>query len=259
MNKLTRNFLFVFFSSVLLSINSQNVGINTISPQKLFHIDGKKNTIGVVDVSDDVVIDGNGNVGVGNINPQAKLDITKRTSTTSGFRLEDGTAQASYILTSDNDGYGTWQLKPKSGENFQWKISNTSFYLSATETKFVGTTSTWGALPGFTTKPATSELLIPKGKYIISVYGDFNGWEYMQLRIFGVSSLYPTGEYLSSIVFRSYLNATSDFFDIEEDTTISFRVRGFDARTVFWAPSFNSPNFNVNANMYFQVFFLRVS
>ena len=52
---------------------------------------------------------GAGNVGIGTNNPSAKLHI-KTAETGNGFRLEDGTQQPNYVLTTTNgDGVGTWQ------------------------------------------------------------------------------------------------------------------------------------------------------
>lgn len=89
------------------------------------------------------------------------------------FRLEDGTAQVGYALTSDANGYATWQKLPTMGDTFLWKISNNRYYLSTSETKFTGTTTSSGDLKYFEANTTTSERTIPRGKYIISFYGDF--------------------------------------------------------------------------------------
>jgi hypothetical protein len=54
-----------------------------------------------------------GNVGIGTITPSAKLHVY---ATQSGaFRLQDTTQSNGYVLTSDANGVGTWQMKMNSG------------------------------------------------------------------------------------------------------------------------------------------------
>ncbi|NDW09795.1 hypothetical protein D0T56_09040 [Dysgonomonas sp. 520] len=52
------------------------VGVNTESPQGVFHIDAQKNTNGNTNVADDVIVNSSGNVGVGTNNPLQKLHVT---------------------------------------------------------------------------------------------------------------------------------------------------------------------------------------
>ena len=69
------------------------VGINTQSPQGIFHVDSKGDTNGATNVIDDILVDTNGNMGIGTITPQAKLHIvTGGTSNSpkSGIILKDG-------------------------------------------------------------------------------------------------------------------------------------------------------------------------
>lgn len=74
------------FSILILGLisfygNAQNVGINTPNPQGVLHVDGKRDnptsgtTFTNAQVSNDVIVTANGNVGVGNINPKVKLDL----------------------------------------------------------------------------------------------------------------------------------------------------------------------------------------
>jgi hypothetical protein len=54
------------------------------------------------------VVDSSGNIGIGTASPSTKLHVV---STTSGaIRIVDGTQQLGYVLTSDGNGVGTWQV-----------------------------------------------------------------------------------------------------------------------------------------------------
>ncbi|BES61190.1 hypothetical protein [Dysgonomonas capnocytophagoides] len=249
--------LLFIFSVGTLQMNSQ-VGIGTKLPQQVLHIDGNSDTSGISNTTDDVVIDQSGNIGIGLTVPSAKLDIKYESGTpVPSFRLDDGKAQPNYILMSDANGYGTWKVLPEMGASLIWKISNTAFYLSTSLSKFTGITTVNGDLPGFVANTASSTLLVPKGKYIISFYGDLNGWEYLKLQVYGTNLSTPTGYLLTSFNYRSYLNSTSDFWDIEEDTTIYFRVQGYDGRNVFWSQT--SGFVNGIFSMYYQITFLKVA
>lgn len=88
------------------------VGINTQSPQGIFHVDSKGDTNGATNVIDDILVDANGNMGIGTITPQAKLHIvTGGTSSSpkSGIILKDGNEVNGRVLTTDATGLATWK------------------------------------------------------------------------------------------------------------------------------------------------------
>lgn len=100
---------------ILLGLNTlyAQIGINTDNPQKLFHVDAKGNTVAASNILDDMVVDENGNLGLGTIDPKAKLHIkTGGTAATPvrGLRLKDGNETNDYLLTAiDNAGYAIWK------------------------------------------------------------------------------------------------------------------------------------------------------
>ncbi|NDW09431.1 hypothetical protein [Dysgonomonas sp. 520] len=102
-----RKLYFLMAISIILTatLNAQ-VGINTENPQGIFHIDGKRNTNGNTNVSDDVVVDTEGRVGIGTNVPTNKLSI-HTTGANTGLYLPNGAASGK-VLTSDTQGNGVW-------------------------------------------------------------------------------------------------------------------------------------------------------
>lgn len=109
----------VFILALIIHQNMAyaQVGINTENPQQLFSIDGKSSLettnpqTGVPSTEqqkDDFVVNSNGNVGIGTIYPNAKIDIKTNIKDFYGFRLVDGNEGDNKVLVSDDNGYGTW-------------------------------------------------------------------------------------------------------------------------------------------------------
>lgn len=64
----------------------------------------------------------NGFLGLGTSSPQATLDVV------GGFRLDNGTQQVGYFLTTDANGNATWAALPN---NNIWSLNGTSAYYTA--------------------------------------------------------------------------------------------------------------------------------
>jgi hypothetical protein len=98
------------------------VGIQTENPQGVLHIDGASTTatvnpsegiISPVQASDDVVIDADGRLGVGRLEPAAKVDISA-SAPGGALRIKDGTEGSRKALASDANGLATWAAVPGS-------------------------------------------------------------------------------------------------------------------------------------------------
>ncbi|MGB0403743.1 MAG: tail fiber domain-containing protein, partial [Salibacteraceae bacterium] len=63
-----------------------------------------------------MVIQGNGNVGIGTFSPSDQLEVVGGI-TTDGFKLSGNGAGATKVLTSDGTGNATWQAVPSSADN----------------------------------------------------------------------------------------------------------------------------------------------
>lgn len=100
------------------------VGIGTVNPNEnlKLHVEGTINNY----VGDSVKITGNhyvggnlelgsgGRIGVGTTNPQTPVHIVAGTGE-APLRLKDGSEESSYLLTTNGDGYASWDaLRPMS-------------------------------------------------------------------------------------------------------------------------------------------------
>lgn len=117
--------LYLLFS---FSTAYSQVAIQTENPASgsMLHIDAKENntTIATDKHLDDVVVDGNGNMGVGTISPQAKLHV-ETDGVVPPFRIADGTQADTKILGSDANGNVSWVNQPSSG-GWIYNITGTS-------------------------------------------------------------------------------------------------------------------------------------
>lgn len=100
----------ILLSSILLGslLCAQRVGINTTEPRGTFHVNSGVKTV----ETDDFIVSDAGFLGIGTVTPNQKLDI--RTGGTpnnviTGFRLVDGNEKDNRVLTSDDQGIGTWK------------------------------------------------------------------------------------------------------------------------------------------------------
>ncbi len=109
MKQFTTIQLFIFLFS--FGLNAQ-VGINIAQPTGVFYIDPGINSPSVT--ADDVVVDVNGNLGLGTISPTAKIHLNVPTGSTA-LRIVDGNQGEDRVLLSDVAGYASWGTMPGSG------------------------------------------------------------------------------------------------------------------------------------------------
>lgn len=150
----------IFFSLFTITVCYGQVGINTENPLGIFHIDAMKNTSGTTNISDDVLIDNAGNMGIGTTLPSNKLTINT-TGANTGLHLPNG-AGSGRVLTSDINGNAVWI----SGAN-QYQ---TGVYGGADEQIAVN-----GVIfPNMTKINTLSNVLVDKAK---EIYGNTYGWD----------------------------------------------------------------------------------
>lgn len=102
-------FLNIFISLIISLPSYCQIGINTENPKYLLHIDGARNnsasgSVSATQLLDDVIVDSDGNVGLGAI-PMASVKLEVNGSLfLSGTNLEP-----EMRLISDANGYATWK------------------------------------------------------------------------------------------------------------------------------------------------------
>lgn len=115
--KINKEQMRVYLVTIILlaSLNaSSQVGINTVNPRGLLHIDAKANTpnSGIVNpnlTTDDVLFSESGVIGLGTLSPfeGVRVDIRGK------VRIDDGTANPlNHAFVSDTNGIGHWTLVP---------------------------------------------------------------------------------------------------------------------------------------------------
>ncbi len=222
--------LFCIASTILLQ--AQSVGIQTTQPQGIFHVDPKQDTSGSINTSDDVVVDSSGRLGIGEINPQQRVDIDGT------FQLMDGTQALNRVLVSDNLGRASW-----GAEHFNsisvWTLNSPSGGIDIANTSTIfplsGTGSISGdIIPGFTA--TENYITIPAGTYIIMMHGGLetkleNGVQ-KQFRAYGRFSLVDKNNSAEiNVLFTPRLNGNSFLYKTSDkrDITINYSVRNLNS------------------------------
>ena len=122
--------LYMLGGSVGISSAFAQVGINTTEPKGVFHVDAKGNTQGNSNISDDVIVDSNGNLGIGTLTPQAKVHIYTD-GTVPGIRISDQSeAAGSMLMFHDDTGMVNWVPKPFSIKRVETKDLRTDFVMN---------------------------------------------------------------------------------------------------------------------------------
>lgn len=154
-----------------IGLTQAQVGINTQSPHGLLHIDSRGDTNNNLNISDDVVIDQHGNIGVGTTNPQRKLEIIS--STPGAIRIADTSEGVTKVLTSNSTGAATWVNIIGS-----WNASLTGGNLPYTQTTALRKINFTG---GTISKPNIGSIHIANGSITIPYTGTY------RLTLFGTS------------------------------------------------------------------------
>ncbi len=233
-----------------IGIAYAQVGINTKTPQGIFHIDGKGNTNGTNNVSDDFVIDTNGNVGVGTTTPKAKMDIM------GSVIINDGNAVKDLILISDNLGNAKWKEFDRSRGIALWTGKATNITFTATDIPIINTTHSVSdpMEMGFSTSNGTNNLgilTVPVGTYIIILDFDVNVQEYGVVRLKNNSN----NSSIFSVYYMEQLTGASFLYKFTQPTPISIvaNYRNTSGLTRYAVLPYNS------ANVTFTITFISVT
>ncbi len=164
------------------------VGINTDSPQGLFHVDPKGDTSGANNTYDDLIITEAGNVGLGAITPTSRLHI-QTDGSAPALRIVDGNEDEDHIFTSDANGYATWKPNDLSSPSvIIWECVHNAYILPAagqTNLIFVGQSFTFKTynLTSSVAQGFTSGIHLPAGTYLMFLNGTVDKEFYLLLKI----------------------------------------------------------------------------
>lgn len=185
--------LYMLGGSVGISSAFAQVGINTTEPKGVFHVDAKGNTQGNSNISDDVIVDSNGNLGIGTLTPQAKVHIYTD-GTVPGIRISDQSeAAGSMLMFQDNTGVVNWVPKPFSIRQVETKDLRTDFVMNGRDAGDHVEISQPGK--GLKLPPGVWMIM---AKYMIYNQGDDEGflfWTYLH-DLDDLSNLTVDGEHL---------------------------------------------------------------
>jgi hypothetical protein len=126
-------FLFCLLCGLIATAKAQTgiIGINTLNPQGVLHIDG-----GEAGPSDDVIVDAQGRIGLGLLNPETRMDILPSATAGSIIRIQDGTEGEGKFLFSDGNGVGSWA-----------PLATGSWYAALYDSPLLGYANTTGTRP----------------------------------------------------------------------------------------------------------------
>lgn len=219
--------LCVAIVSIMIAVSTYaQVGVNTSTPltNTVLHIDGKGDTNGTLNGIDDVIVDANGNMGIGTLSPQAKFDINGK------LRLSDGSTTdfTDYILASDANGKAEWKdyliaLRYKTTE---WRLENTNWgVINATSNIFtLSGTSSLNSEVGATATSTT--LSLPKGRYLAFLTGEVaNRREYGELRLMNGSDVVLKSNFMEE------LTGCATYVEFTSDASLTFSFTIYDVRS----------------------------
>lgn len=186
--------------------SAQNVGINTNSPQQTLHIDGAKDNSSTgaptaAQTINDVVITSDGKIGVGTINPVAKVDLRGAgTANAVGIGTTSQTAVAAGAGAVRYSSYSGGTIQFSDGVNWFNLLSNTQ-KVSVIQ-KVFGSPSVSSGTPTF----------ITSWKSFADTHNAFNNGVFTAPRtgIYLVTATYNFNNIESTASTPFYTNATSE-------------------------------------------------
>lgn len=130
----------ILFLLAISIMGYAQVGIKTLDPKGIFHVDGMGDNGSVTNptqIDNDFIVTDDGNVGIGTLTPRARLDLqgigNGTTTSIYGLRLDDGNQGEGKMVASDADGFGKWQDVPGT-----WFGTLSANYSPALETSYDG-------------------------------------------------------------------------------------------------------------------------
>lgn len=196
--QLTMNKKFLLLMGIFsIGILHAQVGINTEDPQGVFHVATDNNTTA------DLVVSSDGNVGIGTLAPTAKLHI--KSDSEEVLRIKDGSQVQGYIMKSDANGVGNWQLSGIDFGVIEWRVYNPAGYrcpgARITADNVANMELEVHNLNVASVNAAVNGVTVPAGRYLIFANGDITGEEYatVYLRYGSGDAQFNMEHYLSGL------------------------------------------------------------
>lgn len=186
MKNLYTSFIFIFFT---VTINAQ-IGINTEAPllSSVLHIDPKSNTSENNNITDDIIINSQGDLGIGTLNPTSNLTINGT------FRMNDGTQKEGRILVSNADGIASWK-SIFVNQYVVWELVGKQTFNDYTSTSLYNSETTSSTLIRNEISGCTISggvLTLPSGRYLLSINGDMAEGEFCTIDLLINNSIYKS-------------------------------------------------------------------
>jgi hypothetical protein len=215
-----RNILMIIYLAFITSNIYSQIGIKIQSPEtgSVLHIDTKGNTSGATNFSDDILINSQGQIGIGTLTPDAKVDIRGNIKITNGSEGKDR------ALVSDAIGRGTWETLSLGANSSEWRVTGTPARINAGFNSISGTATFINNSLGLTTN-GTSSVTLPAGKYLLFLRGDINVREYGRMMI------YNSVNVLFSVLYSEALSGATCYAEFTSPVSLTVKFDAIDVRS----------------------------
>lgn len=192
-----------------IGILCAQVGINTDSPQGVFHVHTNSST------TNDLVVTSDGNIGIGTLNPSAKLHI--KSDSPKAFRIADGYETDGHIMKTDANGIGHWQVSGIDFGVIEWRIYNPAGYRCINTVITANTLANMQlTVHNINTASVTATIntvTVPAGRYLVFANGDITGEEYATIYVrYGSLFTHFNVEHYLSGLFEVTINSPTAFY-----------------------------------------------
>ncbi|MBD8347827.1 hypothetical protein [Dysgonomonas sp. HGC4] len=225
---------FIAFILSHLTIFGQ-VGINTEHPKGIFHVDGMKDNVenpSLTQQNDDVIVDNNGNMGIGTTIPTTKLDINAGI-----IAIRDASQKQGNVLMSDANGIGTWARVGDNGKTSFWRLEGTATFSDTNKHTLIGTGGTGSGsfldeseISGLRKPTGTdtndpnilnSNIIVPAGLYFIIIdLEQLNKTEYGRIELLtGLNTANADSQRIYQIYYKEKLTGAAFMYNFTASTT----------------------------------------
>jgi len=194
------------------------IGINTDTPKtgSVLHVDPAGNTTGSSGISDDVIVDQEGKLGIGTTSPDTKVHLIGK------FRMTDGYQDEEQALISDENGVGSWQTLSLGNMDSEWEVTATTQIPDESLIDISGTATFIHNRLGATTDNV-STITIPPGRYVIFVRGNIE-----IIKDYGTMRVYEGQNEIYNVPYGEYLSGAAIYKEFTSEAVLSIKYSAID-------------------------------